>query len=386
MPVEIIFGKDCVLKNRGKFDGYKRILIVSDKTSAKLSGALNDMLNILNDSKADFFIFDKIQENPLLSVCYEGGKAARAVNADLILGIGGGSPMDASKAIALFANNPDITDPHGLFTPPYNNAPLPVFAIPTTAGTGSEANQYAMITLDGQNLKKSFSTVKSYPITSFLDPKYTLSLPYNITVSTALDALCHCVESYLTVKTSPFSTLYTNLGIKSVYRNLEKLMDLKSKPLFDIAGIDYAIREELMLGALCGGIAINSTGTCFPHPLSYPITLINGLPHGKACALFVGELLEIHENIVKNDGAGLDNPGLLPKLTQNIKEICAAFDTPLEKVRENIKILTDYHEKFDDETLKFYVSKVKTAANFTNSIKKISENEMFEIYQKCVGK
>ncbi|MCL1858639.1 MAG: iron-containing alcohol dehydrogenase [Oscillospiraceae bacterium] len=375
MPVEIIFDKNCVLKNKEKFNGFKKLFIVSDKSSAILSGALNDIMSIVKDTKAEFYIFDNIQENPLLSVCYEGGKAACDFGADLIIGIGGGSPLDAAKVIAFFAANPDRT-PEDLFNLPYENPSLPIFAIPTTAGTGSEANPYAIMTLDGQDLKKTFTYIKSYAQTAFLDPKYTLSLPYNVTVSTALDALCHCIESYLSVKSTPFSIAYASLGIKSVYHNLEKLIDLKDKP---ISEIDYSVREELLLGSLCGGIAINTTGTCFPHPLGYNITLINGLPHGKACALFIGEFLNIHETAAKN----LD----MPELNKNLNEMYAAFDTPIEKAKETIKILTDYHEKFDDETLKFYVSKVKTAKNFTNSYKKIlTDDEMFEIYKKCVGK
>ena len=366
MPVEIIFGENCVLKNKEKFGGYRKVFIVSDKSSAKLSGVLDDLLNILNETKAGYYIFDKVQENPLLSVCREGGKTAADFGADLIVGIGGGSPMDAAKSIALFANNPE-TEPDDLFNPPYKNQSLPIFQIPTTAGTGSEANPYAIMTLDGQDLKKTFSYVKSYAQISFLDPKYTLSMPYNITVSTALDALCHCIESNLSVKSTPFSAIYANLGIKYVYPNLEKLINLKDKP---VSEINYSIREELMLGSLCGGVAINTTGTCFPHPLGYNITLINGLPHGKACALFIGELIDMHirENMFPN-------------------EMYNAFGAPVEKVKETIKILTDYQEKFDDETLKFYVSKTRTAKNFTNSLVKIStDEEMLEIYKKCVGK
>lgn len=376
MPSEIIFGEGCVLKNKEKFGNYSKIFIVSGKSSAKSSGALNDMLNVLNDIETDFYIFDKVQENPLLSVCYEGGKTAAAFGADLIVGIGGGSPLDAAKAVAMFASNPDM-EAGDLFNPPYKNQPLPIFAIPTTAGTGSEANPYSVITLDGQDLKKTFNYIKSYPQTAFLDPKYTLSMPYNVTVSTALDALCHCIESYLSVKSTPFSEVYANLGIKYIYHNLEKLIDLKGQP---ISSIDYSLREELLLGSLCGGIAINTTGTCFPHPMGYNLTLINGLPHGKACAVFIGEFLDIHENGAKENSSDL-------KLKKNLDEMYAAFGTPIKKVKETIKILTDYHEKYDDETLKFYVSKTKTAKNFTNSFRKIlTDEEMLTIYKKCVGK
>ena len=383
MPSEIIFGKDCVLKNREKFNGFKKVFIVTGKSSSKLSGALDDVLNVLNEFKSDFYIFDKVQENPLLSMCYEGGQAAADFGADLIVGIGGGSPIDAAKAISLFANNPDIA-PEDLYNPPYKNPSLPIFAIPTTAGTGSEGNAYSVITLDGKDLKKTFTYYQSYPKVSFVDPKYTLSSPYNITVSTALDALCHCIEAYLSIKSTPFSIIYASMGIKHIYSNLVKLIDLKDKP---ISEIDYSIREGLMFGSLCGGVTINTASTCFPHPLGYNLTLINGLPHGKACAVFVGEFINLHENEIKTNGAGLDNPGLLSQLKKCFDDMLADFNAPIEEVKENIKILADYHEKFDDETLKFYVSKVKTARNFTNSFRKVTtDEEMFEIYKKCVGK
>lgn len=364
MPVEIIFGKDCVSKNCEKFGGYKKIFIVTGKSSAKSSGALNDMLNILNDTKADFYIFDKVQENPLLSTCYEGGKTAHDFGADLIVGIGGGSPLDAAKAVALFANNPDL-NPEELFEPPYKNPSLTMFAIPTTAGTGSEANAYSVVTIDGQDVKKTFTYPGSYPKTAFLDPKYTMSMPYSVTINTALDALCHCIESNLNVRATPFSRNYTILGIKAIYHNLEKLIDLKDAGASEI---DYAMREELFFGSLCGGAAINTTGTCFPHPLGYNLTIFKGVPHGKACAVFIGDFLDMHEDFISD-------------------ELRDAFGVPIEKVKETMNILADYHETFDDEALKFYVSKIKTVKNLTFSLKKINgEEEMFEIYKRNIGK
>ncbi|MCL2813638.1 MAG: iron-containing alcohol dehydrogenase [Oscillospiraceae bacterium] len=345
------------MANIEKFRKYKKIFVVTSKSSAKQSGALDDILKVSDEVKAECRIFDKIMENPLLSVCHEGGQAAFEFGADLIVGIGGGSPMDAAKAAACFAGNPTMA-PEALFDSPKKG--LPIFAVPTTAGTGSEANPYAVITLDGQNLKKTFNHPASYAKTAFLDPAYTQSLPYGATVGTALDALCHCAESCLSVKSTPFSELYAYRGISCVYPNLEKLLDLKG-------AADYDMREQLMFGSLCGGIAINTTGTCFPHPMGYNITFFDNLPHGKACALFFGEFMDMHEKFIT-------------------RGLCEAFGVPLERAKETVRELAAYHEKFDDETLKFYVSKVKSAKNFTNSKRKISEDEIFDIYKRCVGK
>ena len=358
MPVEIIFGRGCVAANSGKFRGYKKIFAVTSKSAGKRSGALDDIQKISDDIKAECRVFDKVMENPTLSVCHEGGRAAYEFGAELVVGIGGGSPMDAAKAVACFAANPGMA-PEGLFDAPKNSS-LPIFAVPTTAGTGSEANPYAVLSLDGQNLKKTFNHAGSYAKAAFLDPAYTLSLPYPATVSTALDALCHCVESRLSEKATPFSNLYAYLGIRSVYPNLEKLAD----PAHET---DYEMREQLMFGSLCGGIAINTTGTCFPHPMGYNITFDDNLPHGKACALFFGEFMDLHEKFID-------------------REMRESFGIPLERAKETVKGLADYHKKFDDETLRYYVSKVKSAKNFQNSKKKIYEGEIFEIYKRCVGK
>jgi len=189
-------------------------------------------------------------------------------------------------------------------------------------------------------------------------------MPHSVTVSTALDALCHCIESWLSPKSTPLSAIYAELGIKKVYKNLELLMD-KSR------GISDETREDFLLGALCGGIAINTTGTGFPHPMGYNLTLINGLPHGQACAVFICEYLRMSEKAAP--------PAI-------IKDMLAAFDAPLEKICETITALTDYNIKFDDETLKFYVSKISGVKNYTNSYMQITDEMAFEIYKKCVGR
>jgi alcohol dehydrogenase class IV len=193
-------------------------------------------------------------------------------------------------------------------------------------------------------------------------------MPYSITVSTAIDALCHCIESWLSVKSTPLSAIYAELGIKRVYRNLEPLMD-KSR---EITG---GTREDFLLGALCGGIAINTTGTCFPHPMGYNLTLLHGLPHGKACAVFICEFLRMNDEAAKSDSA----------LAAILKEMYAAFNAPLEKICEVITVLNDYHDKFDDETLEFYVKRISGVKNYSNSHMQITDDMALEIYKKCLG-
>lgn len=368
MPSEVFFGRGVIKQNASKLTGYRNVFIVTGKKSAKKSGALTAFLEVIGG--ANFQIYDNIQENPLLSVCHEAGKLAYDFEADVIVGIGGGSPIDAAKAIALFAANPEML-PDDLYKPPFENDPLPIIAIPTTAGTGSEANAYSVMTLDGKNIKKTYTNEKSYPKMSFVDPTFTESLPIEVTISTALDALAHCTESLLTKNSTTISEHFAAEGISVIFPRLAQ-----------IAGSDENISEEarddLSLGALYGGIAINTTGTCFPHPMGYNLTLNHGLPHGKACAIFQRELIYIHE--VYREKHPSDR-----KLANNLDLLFRSYGVPMSEALDVIDYLADYNEKFSDDLIRLYVERIKEVKSFASSFCEISEEDIFDIYKHVVG-
>lgn len=361
MPTKIIFGDDCVEKNACLFKQYKKIFIVTDKNSAKLSGALENVLSAVKDN-AEYMIFDEVNENPLLSVCFGAGKKAYDFKADLIVGIGGGSPLDAAKATAFFAANPNAKM-MDIYTPPYANISIPVFAIPTTAGTGSEANSTAVITLDGKDMKKSFNYVHSYPQVSFLDWKYTKSLPERITLSTAVDAFCHCVESYLSPKASPISKTISADGFKTIFDSL------KSAKKAEGYVFDADIRRSLLLGSLYGGLAINCAGTGFPHPMGYNLTFEYNLPHGFACAVFLGEYLRL--NSISNRAM--------------VKEITDRLGASIDEIDAWLYDLHGFRDKLSEEKINIFVEKAKSAANFKNSQYIIDTGEeIAEIYKRII--
>jgi len=193
-PTQVCLGS-YALKNNADALGKlgRRCLVVTGKTSAAVSGVLDDLAAILHSLGITYEIFDEVEPNPSIHACLQGGRRARVFGAEFIIGAGGGSPLDAAKAVAAYAVN-DI-EPIAIFdSPPI--PPLPVAAIPTTAGTGSEVNGYAVLTIPEQGAKRTYSSPRAFPVVAFLDPRYTASLPYDQTVSTALDAFCHCAESY----------------------------------------------------------------------------------------------------------------------------------------------------------------------------------------------
>lgn len=365
MPTEIVSGVDVIKNNCDKLILGKKCFIVCGRNSAKACGALDDVTAEFDKVGVKYEVFNKMMENPLMSVCYEGGRAAESFGADFIVAIGGGSPMDGAKAIAAYAANPEVAR-DDIFTADIKKS-LPIVAIPTTAGTGSEVNSYSILTIDEKNVKKTFKSVHSYPKFALLDPKYTETLGYDYTVSTALDAFCHCIESYLSPNATEISRAFAVIGGRKIYSALKELEKIgkgddaleKMKPL----------RYELLTGACAGGIAINTAGTGFNHPLGYNLTLNNNIPHGRACGVFMEEYVSF--NLKTELGRKL------------LSEFCGAVssDSP-EKVAENIVKWSAVDVTLTEDEISCYIENVAGAANYANSPYVINRDEMREIYKR----
>lgn len=292
----LITGVDCVKNNAAKLGSYgDRCLVVTGAASAKKCGALDDVTQALDSQGVKYEIYDKIRQNPTVESCFEAGKIACEFNADFIIGIGGGSPLDASKAIAVVAANPDISE-EMLYAMNWKNQPLPVIAVGTTAGTGSEVTGVAVIT-NSKGFKKSFRNDLSYPVLSFGDPKYTISLSDSFTRSTAVDALAHCVESFFNRSANDISKAFAVTGTKKLLKVFRKIAEESTDTL------DISDREQLYNASIYGGLAISVTGTAFPHAVGYFLTENYGVAHGTACAVFLNEFIDY-------------NAAVMPELTE----------------------------------------------------------------------
>ena len=283
------------------------------------------------------------------------------VGADFVIGIGGGSPLDAAKAIAAFVANPhiaaeEIYDAERLTAPS-----LPIVAIPTTAGTGSEANLYSVLTLPNGQKKKTFKRQDSWPRVSFLDPKYTASLPKGATVSCALDAFAHALESYFSPKSTPDSERMALWAAAKIW------------PILLAEPTEYtpAMREDLLYAATAAGIAISITGTGFPHPLGYSITLLDGIPHGAACAVFDGDFITYNSR--------------LPEGAARAASFAAAIGTDVETLVSALPRLSGVSFRFSESEIAERVELVASASNYVNSPYVINRDEMAEIYRAHFG-
>ncbi len=316
MPVRCICGENAVVNNSAFLSKLgKKCLILTGGSGAVKSGALADAETALSKEKIEYSIFNKIGENPLISVCREAGEAARNSGAEFILGIGGGSVLDAAKAVAIYASNPDMSA-IDIYKREYVNPPLPVALIGTTAGTGSEVTAVSVLTNDETGVKKSISGDDCYAKIAFCDPKYTSSLPYASTVSTALDAFAHAVEGFFTVKCNGVVEMWAEKCIPMIFEGLKELSESEN--------ISVKLREKLYYGSVYAGLVINTCGTAFPHPLGYVLTENYGIPHGTACAAFFGPFIDRCAEFA-------------PEKTEKF----IALTDGIEKVKEVVASLTD---------------------------------------------
>jgi len=289
MPVKAYFGRGCVEKNSKEIASFgKRAIIVTGGHSARESGALSDVCKILDEYKIEYLVFDKIENNPSTDTVKAGGNEAKKFRADFVIGIGGGSPLDAAKAIAVLAVN-DM-EPVELFTNKFKEAPLNIIAIPTTAGTGSEITPYSILTRDDLQTKVSFGNAQTFPKIALLDPHYTESQPWEVTVNTAIDALSHNIEGYLSKMSTPASDVLAQEGIARFGQNLK---NLKNKT------VSYEDRENLLYASMLGGMVISHTGTTIVHGAGYNLTYFKGIPHGRANGLLMREYLKFNYDFAK---------------------------------------------------------------------------------------
>ena len=338
IPAKVLSGKNVVAKNSALFASLgKRCLIVTGGKSAVVSGALADVTAALEKEGVGYSVFDKIGPNPLLSACFEAGALARETGAEFLVGIGGGSALDAAKAAAVFAANPDFA-PTDVYTKP-RKAVLPFLLIGTTAGTGSEVGKVSVLTNDETGRKKSISGDDLYPVLTFADPRYTASMPFSVTVSTALDALSHASEGYCSPKCGDIPSLFGEKAVALIWDGLTKLKESRVLP-------DEKGREQLYYGSLYAGISLAYCGTAFPHPMGYVLTENFGTPHGFACAAFLPEFME---------RAARFTP-------ERCKKLLESMGTDLDGFAATVRALTDLGDiKMTADEIAAYCARWETA-------------------------
>ncbi len=330
MPVQVYEEAEAVKNHAAVFRAAgKKAMIVTGRHSAKANGSYDDVCAVLKEAGIDHVLFDQVEENPSIETVMKARDIAVSEHVDF--GIGGGSPLDASKAIALMAFHKEENADYL-----YNNKDtcrLPLIVIPTTCGTGSEVTGVSVLTIHAKKTKSSIPH-KLFADVALIDGKYLASAPAKVILNTAVDALGHLWESYCNADANDYSRMYVDAGLKVWRRNKEALLAAAKDPeLFKSFTAEQF--GDLMRASEFAGMAIAQDGTSLPHALSYPVTYELHMAHGPAIGYFLaGYLAEADEadrNYMLNT-AGFES---LDEWKQYYAAVCTA-----EKLPEDLLQLT----------------------------------------------
>jgi alcohol dehydrogenase class IV len=291
-PTTIVFGNGSLstLSDHVRRAGGKRALLVCDAGVVKVEIAAR-VKQTLEGAGIATAVFDRVDPNPVESNVVEGVEAFRAHHADVVVAVGGGSPLDAGQLIALktthdrpLVDYDDATGGDQFITP---NVP-PIITIPTTAGTGSEVGRSGVVTLKATGRKTVIFSPYLLAKAAILDPELTVSMPPRITAATGFDALTHCVEAYLSLGDHPMADGIALMGIELCAKHLPRAVE---------AGADLPARGAMMKAAMMGAVAFQKgLGVC--HSLAHPLSSEKNLHHGLANALCLPAVVDFNNSAV----------------------------------------------------------------------------------------
>ncbi|MBR5591853.1 MAG: iron-containing alcohol dehydrogenase [Kiritimatiellae bacterium] len=329
LPTEVFSGRGCVAKQAQRWMLGRHALIVTGKTSARLSGALDDVCACLDARQIPYVTYEGISANPDETQVYAGAAVARTRGCDFVIAIGGGSVLDAAKSIAWVVAS-DVPREAFFNGVPATDPVLPIVAIPLTCGTGSEVTQYSIITDHEAKTKKNVSSAAFFPTIALLDAHYLTSLPKDVLCDTALDALSHAIEGIYSLKADCFSRALAETAIGVL---MPELVRMAHGTFVNLAQLQY--------GSMVAGMVIAQTGTGLVHAMGYPLTYYKGMPHGRANGVLLAGYLtfmqatcaSLTERILA--AAGLSMPEELQALVDTLLDIQGCFrEAPTEEELE----------------------------------------------------
>jgi alcohol dehydrogenase class IV len=281
MPRYVFTGQGSLNKAGGNIKLLgKKALIVTDDVMIKLK-SINNVTNLLDKLGVNYSIYHEVNGEPTDIMVNNGIRQYKDDNCDFLIALGGGSPIDTMKAIgAMITNSGEINDYLGKVI---ERETPPLVAIPTTAGTGSEATQFTIITDTKRNIKMLLKGSYLIPNIAVIDPVFTITSPKSVTSSTGLDALTHAIESYTSKLVQPMSEIFSLSAVKKIFANLLEAYD---------NGENVKARTEMSIAALQAGVAFNNSSVTIVHGMSRPIGALFHVPHGLSNAMLLTDCLE----------------------------------------------------------------------------------------------
>ena len=275
LPVNLMFGRGKAETIGKAAAAYGRhALLVTGRSSTKRTGLLDTVISQLQNNGVACTVFDQIIPNPTTTLVQEGAELAKAEHCDVVIGLGGGSSIDAAKGIAFMACNSGPVSDY-IFNRKSGSRALPVIAVPTTCGTGSEGNGFAVMTDPETMDKKSLRTIHIVPACSIVDPLLMTTMPKRLLASVGFDALCHNMEAYLSANAQPLTDMQAETGVRLAAYSLPRVYQSPA---------DMDSWDALCLASTLGGMVIHTAGVTALHGMEHPVSGLKDAEHASGLA------------------------------------------------------------------------------------------------------
>ena len=282
-PGKLIFGPKA-LDELSKELGSKEVALITTDQGIARSGILNKVTALLEKTGVPYHVFDQVEADPPLEVVERASEVYRRYGCTLLIGLGGGSSIDTAKAVGVRVSQEGSLTEYAAGKPMKDTVP-PVYAVPTTAGTGSEATAVAIISDHKSKLKMAIRNLQLLPKVAILDPLLLGSLPSKVVAETGADALSHAIESFIGLGSHAVTDALSLGAIKMITHNVVKLVANPG---------DTEAAGQMLLASCMAGMSFNNVGLGLVHSLAHPVGAYFHIPHGLACALYLPVVMEFN--------------------------------------------------------------------------------------------
>lgn len=364
--------KDIATEAKGR--GFKKAFVCSDPDLIKF-GVTKKVIDVLEGAGLDYEIYSNIKPNPTIENVQTGVEAFRKSGADYLIAIGGGSSMDTAKGIGIVIANPEFEDIRSLEgVAPTKNKSVPIFAVPTTAGTAAEVTINYVITDVEKNRKMVCVDPKDIPVVAFVDPEMMSSMPKGLTAATGMDALTHAIEGYITAGAWELSDMFHLKAIEIISRSLRNA----------VANTPEG-RADMALGQYVAGMGFSNVGLGIVHSMAHPLGALYDTPHGVANAIILPTVMEYnapatgekYREIARAMGVqGVDS------MTQ--EEYRKAAIDAVRKLSEDVGIPADLKAIVKEEDIPFLAQSAYDDACRPGNPRETSVEEIAELYKSLI--
>ena len=364
--------KDIATEAKGR--GFKKAFECSDPDLIKF-GVTKKVIDVLEGAGLDYEIYSNIKPNPTIENVQTGVEAFKKSGADYLIAIGGGSSMDTAKGIGIVIANPEFEDIRSLEgVAPTKNKSVPIFAVPTTAGTAAEVTINYVITDVEKNRKMVCVDPKDIPVVAFVDPEMMSSMPKGLTAATGMDALTHAIEGYITAGAWELSDMFHLKAIEIISRSLRNA----------VANTPEG-RADMALGQYVAGMGFSNVGLGIVHSMAHPLGALYDTPHGVANAIILPTVMEYnapatgekYREIARAMGVqGVDS------MTQ--EEYRKAAIDAVRKLSEDVSIPADLKAIVKEEDIPFLAQSAYDDACRPGNPRETSVEEIAELYKSLI--